>query len=143
KIRMFVTDGDGVLTDAGMYYTDKGDELKKFNTRDGLGIRLLKEAGIVVGIITSEKTQIVERRGAKLDVDFLYQGTYKKLELLKRECQSRGIALDEVAYIGDDLNDLGCLESVGMSFAPADAVYRVKAIVNHVLETEGGKGAVR
>lgn len=143
KIRMFVTDVDGVLTDAGMYYSESGEEIKKFNTRDGLGMRLLREAGIVVGIITSENTQIVERRAAKLKVDFLHQGIENKLQVLRAECDARGIPMEEVAYIGDDVNDLECLMAAGLSFSPINAAPKVLAIVNHVLGSKGGEGAVR
>lgn len=142
-IRMFVTDVDGVLTDAGMYYSESGDELKKFNTRDGLGMRVLQEAGIVVGIITSEKTQLVERRAAKLKVDFLIQGVTNKHEHLRNECLSRGLDFAEVAYIGDDINDLKCLQAVGWSACPMDAAVAVKKNVRTVLPIAGGQGAVR
>lgn len=142
-VRMFVTDVDGVLTDAGMYYSETGDELKKFNTRDGLGLRLLQEAGIVVGIITSEKTAIVSRRAEKLGVDFVYQNATDKLTLLKRECQTRGIELTEVAYIGDDVNDLACIQSVGQSFCPSDAVTEIRKAAGFGLTNAGGAGAVR
>jgi YrbI family 3-deoxy-D-manno-octulosonate 8-phosphate phosphatase len=143
RIRMFVTDVDGVLTDAGMYYTENGDELKKFNTRDGMGMRLLQESGVVVGIITSENTKMVERRAKKLQVDFLHQGAKRKLPILQQECQARGIDLSEVAYIGDDVNDLECIQAVGWSACPADAVEEIKRAAHEILNTRGGMGAVR
>jgi N-acylneuraminate cytidylyltransferase len=143
KIRMFVTDVDGVLTDAGMYYSETGDEMKKFNTRDGLGMRLLQEAGIIVGIITSENTRIVTKRAEKLKVDFVYQGVFNKLEILLKECRKYKIDPMHVAYIGDDANDIDCLKAVGFSYAPADAIIEVKEIVRHLLSRKGGEGAVR
>ncbi len=143
KIRLFVTDVDGVLTDAGMYYTETGDELKKFNTRDGLGLRLMREAGIVAGIITTENTKIVARRAEKLKLDFVHQGAHDKLAVLKQLCAERDVPLSEVAYIGDDVNDLECLKAVGWSACPADAVPAVQSVVRTILKTPGGRGAVR
>ena len=101
------------MTDAGMYYSESGDELKKFNTRDGMAFQLLREAGIKTGIITSENTNIVENRAKKLKIDFLYQNKYKggKLAAAKDICQQLNITLDEVAYIGDDIN---CYELLKM-----------------------------
>ena len=93
SIRLFLTDVDGVLTDAGMYYTEAGDELKKFNTRDGMGLKLLREAGIKTGIITTENTKLVERRAAKLKVDYLVQGAWPKLDAAMEICRKEGIDL--------------------------------------------------
>ncbi len=144
KIRMLVTDVDGVLTDAGMYYGEGGDELKKFNTRDGHGLKLLQAAGVITGIITGEKTRIVERRAAKLSLHFVHQGCADKLPILARECEARGITLEEVAYIGDDVNDLECLRSVGFAACPADALPAVKAVPGiRIMQQPGGGGAVR
>ncbi len=143
QIRMLVTDVDGVLTDAGMYYSERGDELKKFNTRDGMGIRLLRERGIIVGIITGENTRIVDRRAEKLGLDFVHQGISNKIEVLREECCSRGIALAEVAYIGDDINDLECLMAVGEPACPADALPPVLLSGAKVMKAKGGEGAVR
>jgi len=143
RIRLVALDVDGVLTDAGMYYSEAGDELKKFNTRDGLGIRLLREHGIVVGIITRERTRIVERRAAKLQLDFVHQGAIDKLAVLKEECLRRSISLGDVAYIGDDLNDLDCLKAVGYPACPADAIDEVRSCGVRVLTVNGGCGAVR
>ncbi len=146
QIKLFLTDVDGVLTDAGMYYSENGDELKKFNTHDGMGIQLLKQAGIKTGIITSENTKIVENRARKLQVDYLYQGKREggKLAAAKEICKKEGITLNDVAYIGDDINCLELLSAVGNAFCPADAVAKVKNIANiHVLKLKGGEGAVR
>ena len=144
KIRLFLTDVDGVLTDAGMYYTESGDELKKFNTRDGMGLKLLREAGIKTGIITTENTRLVERRAAKLKVDHLVQGAYPKLNAALEICKAEGISLEETAYIGDDVNCLELLEAVGLAACPSDAVKKVKA-VNRILilDKKGGEGVVR
>ena len=146
KIKLFLADVDGTLTDAGMYYSENGDELKKFNTRDGLGFRLLKETGIKTGIITSENTKIVESRAKKLNVDYLYQGQLDggKLSIVKAICKKENISLDEVAYIGDDVNCIDLLSAVGFAACPADAHMQVKAIPGIVqMQLNGGEGCVR
>jgi N-acylneuraminate cytidylyltransferase len=146
SVKLFLSDVDGVLTDAGMYYSEKGDELKKFNTHDGMGFRLLKEAGIKTGIITTENTKIVENRARKLNVDFLYQGKREggKLEVAKEICEKEGITLEEVAYIGDDINCFNLLSSVGFAACPANALPRIKSIPGILnLQKCGGDGAVR
>ena len=145
-IKLFLSDVDGVMTDAGMYYTESGNEFKKFNTHDGMGFQLLREAGISTGIITSENTNIVTRRAAKLKVDFLYQGHRDggKLAAALEICEKQGISLKEVAYIGDDINCLNLLSAVGLSACPANALEKVKAIPGIVqLNKSGGEGAVR
>src|SRR5438874_1604571 len=101
-IRLLAMDVDGVLTDAGMYYSETGDELKKFNTRDGMGIKMLQAAGLLTAIITKEKTAIVERRGQKLAIPDVEQGVDDKLLALTRIAKRHGLSLEEVAYIGDD-----------------------------------------
>lgn len=146
KIKLFLADVDGTLTDAGMYYSENGDELKKFNTRDGLGFRLLKEAGIKTGIITSENTKIVENRAKKLNIDYLHQGQIDggKLSVVKAICKKEDVSLDEVAYIGDDVNCIDLLSAVGFAACPADAHMQVKAIPGIVqMQLNGGKGCVR
>lgn len=146
KIKLFLTDVDGVLTDAGMYYTESGDEFKKFNTHDGMGFQLLREAGIKTGIITTENTKIVERRAAKLKVDYLYQGKGfgNKLSAALEICEKENISIKEVAYIGDDINCLELLNAVGIAACPANALPKVKSINNIIhLERKGGDGAVR
>lgn len=146
QIKLFLCDVDGTLTDGGMYYSENGDELKKFNTRDGMGFQLLREAGIKTGIITSEDTKIVENRAKKLNVDFLYQGKRDggKLAVTKEICGRLGITLAEVAYIGDDVNCVKLLDAVGVKACPADACEEVKAIANiHVMDKKGGNGCVR
>lgn len=146
NVKLFLCDVDGTLTDGGMYYSENGDELKKFNTRDGMGFQLLREAGIKTGIITSEDTKIVEKRAKKLKVDFLYQGKRDggKLAVVKEICAQLGITLDEVAYIGDDVNCMELLEAVGMKACPADACEDVKAIPHiQVMKKRGGEGCVR
>src|SRR5256712_1953751 len=122
RVRLVAMDVDGVLTDAGMYYSESGDELKKFNTRDGMGIKMLQAAGFVTAFITREKTAIVERRGQKLAVPEVHQGVDDKRALLTTLVQKYGLSLEQVGYIGDDVNDLEALRAVGFSAAPADAL---------------------
>ncbi|MFY9074534.1 acylneuraminate cytidylyltransferase [Malaciobacter mytili] len=146
KIKLFLSDVDGTLTDAGMYYDIYGNELKKFNTHDGKGFELLRNAGIKTGIITSEETKIVENRAKKLKVDYLYQGVgFKgKLEAAKEICKKENISLDEVAYIGDDINCKELLENVGIAACPADALNEIKEMKSIIkLTKNGGYGAVR
>lgn len=146
KIKLFLCDVDGTLTDAGMYYGENGEELKKFNTHDGKGFELLRNARIKTGIITSEETNIVTNRAKKLKVDYLYQGLEHKgkLEIAKQICIKEGITLDEVAYIGDDINCKELLEAVGICACPKDALAKIRSIPNIIeLSLKGGDGAVR
>lgn len=146
KIKLFLSDVDGTLTDGGMYYSENGDELKKFNTRDGMGFQLLHENGIKTGIVTSEDTKIVEARAKKLKLDYLVQGKKNggKLEAVREICEKEGITLEEVAYIGDDINCKELLKAVGISACPADADVQVKTIPGIRLMTKkGGEGCVR
>ncbi len=143
RVRMLAMDVDGVLTDAGMYYSESGDELKKFNTRDGMGIKMLQAAGVVTAFVTREKTAIVERRGQKLAVPEVHQGVEDKLTDLTRLARKHGLTLAQVAYIGDDVNDLEALQAVGFSAAPADAMPVVLEAVQYICTKKGGEGAVR
>jgi YrbI family 3-deoxy-D-manno-octulosonate 8-phosphate phosphatase len=142
-IRLVATDVDGVLTDAGMYYTEFGDELKKFNTRDGMGIKLLQKAGLITAIVTQERTKLVARRADKLAIPELHQGVMDKLSCLREMAHKYGLTLKEVAYIGDDVNDLEALRSAGFSAAPADALPPILKAVQYVCRKKGGEGAVR
>src|SRR5512134_423591 len=143
QIRLFATDVDGVLTDAGMYYAESGDEWKKFNTRDGMGIKLLQRAGIITAIVTQERTKLVARRAEKLTIPEVHQGVMNKLSLVREMAERHGISLDQVAYIGDDVNDLETLKAVGFSATPADGMPGVAAEVDYVCSKKGGEGAVR
>ena len=143
RVRLFATDVDGVLTDAGMYYSESGDELKKFNTRDGMGIKLLQRAGLITALITMEETKLVMRRAEKLAIPEVHQGTRDKLAVLRDLAARHGLTLQEVAYIGDDVNDLEALKAVGFSAAPADAMPPVLKVVDYVCGMRGGEGAVR
>jgi YrbI family 3-deoxy-D-manno-octulosonate 8-phosphate phosphatase len=142
-IRLFAMDVDGVLTDAGMYYGESGDEWKKFNTRDGMGIKLLQRAGIITAIVTQERTKLVARRAEKLTIPEVHQGVMDKLSLVREMAERHGLSLDQVAYIGDDVNDLETLKAVGFSATPADGMPGVAAEVDYVCSKKGGEGAVR
>ena len=142
-IKLFATDVDGVLTDAGMYYAESGDEWKKFNTRDGMGIKLLQRAGIITAIVTQERTKLVARRAEKLMIPELHQGVMDKLSLVREMAARYGFTLRQVAYIGDDINDLETLKAVGFSASPADGMPQVAAAVDYVCRKKGGEGAVR
>lgn len=143
EIKMFMTDCDGCLTDGGMYYSEKGDELKKFNTRDGMGFKLLREKGIITGIVTSETVELNRRRAAKLKLDILEEGCQDKLTAVKRYCQQYGIGLENVCYVGDDINDLETIKAVGLGCCPADAMPVVKAAAKYKTSTKGGEGVIR
>jgi 3-deoxy-D-manno-octulosonate 8-phosphate phosphatase (KDO 8-P phosphatase) len=143
RIRLFATDVDGVLTDAGMYYSESGDELKKFNTRDGMGIKLLQRAGLITAIVTQERTKLVARRAEKLAIPELHQGIMDKLSVIRDMAQRHGLTLSQVAYMGDDVNDLESLKAVGFSAAPADSLPQILESVKYVCRLKGGEGAVR
>ncbi|NLZ96375.1 MAG: acylneuraminate cytidylyltransferase, partial [Bacteroidales bacterium] len=143
KIKFVAMDCDGVLTDGGMYYSDDGAELKKFNTRDGMGISLLHDKGIKTAIITGENTEIVRRRAAKLKIDYVYLGIQDKLSIIRDIAKKENIELSEVAFIGDDLNDLDAMQNVGVSFSVRDGMDCVKSIADYVSRLKGGRGAVR
>lgn len=146
KVKLFATDVDGVLTDASMYYTTEGDVMKKFNTHDGMGLQIIRNTGVKTAIVTSEITEIVSKRAEKLGVDFLYQGKRHggKLDAIKEMCVQMNINLNEVAYIGDDINCLEALEAVGLAACPANATPRIKALPGILqLDKKGGEGVVR
>lgn len=142
-IKMLVSDCDGCLTDAGMYYSENGDELKKFNTKDGLGFGLLRKNGILSGIITGEDVQLNRRRAEKLKLDFIKSGVSDKISVLNEICQKYSVDLENVAYIGDDINDLAPMQAVGFCACPNDAVDVIVENADYVCHKKGGQGAVR
>jgi len=144
KIKLFLSDVDGVLTDAGMYYTENGDEFKKFCTYDGMGFQLLQKTGVKVGILTTEDRELNRRRAKKLGLDFDFHGAKDKLQIVKDLCAAENITLDQVAYIGDDVNCFSLLSHVGIAACPNNAVDKIKAIPNIMhLERNGGDGVAR
>ncbi len=141
--KLVLTDIDGVWTDGGMYYDQSGNEWKKFNTADGAGMIYCRALGIPVGIITGEETEIVARRAGKLKVDYLFQGVRDKLSVAGDLCGKLGITLDEVAYIGDDLNDLDLLRMAGIAGTPSSAPAYVQEAASIITKKAGGEGAFR
>lgn len=143
KVKMLLTDCDGVLTDAGMYYSENGDELKKFNTKDGMAFKLLKSYGILTGIISGEKRDLIVRRANKLNVDVLYTGIEDKLSIIDEICKDYLVSPNEIAYIGDDINDIPVMQSIGFPFCVNDAMAIVKKNVCYITQATGGHGAFR
>jgi N-acylneuraminate cytidylyltransferase len=143
EIKMFLTDCDGCLTDGGMYYSEKGDELKKFNTRDGMGFSLLHKKGIITGIVTSENVDLNRRRAKKLKLDIIEAGCKDKFSTVKKLAEQYGIELANICYIGDDINDLEVIKMVGLGCCPADAMPCVKEAAKIVTTAKGGEGVIR
>ena len=151
-VKLFLTDVDGCLTDGGMYYTSEGEAMKRFCVYDGMGMVLLRQAGIPCGILTSEQSPIVKARAEKLKLDFLYlgvgsrvnSGCLTKLKAAQQICDKLEISLAEVCYVGDDVNDIDLLSAVGYPCCPPNASPEVLALPGiRVLKTRGGEGAIR
>lgn len=144
KIKLLVLDVDGVMTDGGMYYSENGDQIKKFNTKDGMAIQHLTKNGYQVAIISSGyTTEMIQKRAELLGVQRVYVGRDPKLTVLNQFCEELGIELNQVAIIGDDVNDLPVIKKVGFSAAPSDAMNTVKSNVDVILTKKGGDGCVR
>ena len=142
-IKLVLTDIDGVWTDGGMYYDNNGNEFKKFNTTDSAGVLFLKELNIPVCIITGEENQIVQNRVKKLKIDYLFMGIKNKLAIVNSLCKKLSINFDEIAYIGDDINDIPLLKKVKISATPSDAPEYVKKYAKWIMTKKGGEGAFR
>ena len=140
---MIATDIDGVWTDGGMYYTESGDEFKRFNTYDSAGVVFCRLLEVPVAIITGEPSLAVKRRAEKLKIVHCHTGVTDKLVVLRDLCQTLNISLSEVAYLGDDLNDMRIFPEVGFSACPSSAPDYVKKMVNKVLTKKGGEGVFR
>lgn len=144
NIRLLLTDCDGVLTDAGVYYSEQGEAFKRFSMRDGMGVERLRQlAGVETGIITGEKSQIVAQRAAKLGITELHLGAKNKYLLLAGILERRQLSFNQVAYIGDDLNDEAIMRSVGLSACPSDAMDGILRIAHYSCLLPGGYGAFR
>ena len=144
RIKLVLTDCDGVLTDAGVYYGESGEIFKRFNIRDGMGVVRLRElVGVETGIVTGETSPSVVTRAAKLKITELHLGASDKLSLLAEILTRKGLDASEVAFIGDDVNDLEILQAVGLSACPADATRQNKAVVDYCCEMAGGQGCLR
>lgn len=143
KIKWFFCDIDGTLTDGGVYYSPEGELLKRFSLRDGTGFFLLKQAGIRIGFITTEESPIVEQRAKKLKIDKYIFGTYKKLEAMQQFVKEEGISIENIAFIGDELNDVKLLKACGLGIAVGDADKRAKEAAYMICKHEGGHEAFR
>lgn len=141
--QLVITDIDGVWTDGGMYYASSGDEIKKFNTSDSAGVLLLRSLGIPLAIITGEDTPIVTNRAKKLRIEHVILGSKDKLTDAKALCEKLSLSLDQVAFVGNDIGDIGLLEGAAVSAVPSDAPSYVAESANHVLAARGGEGAFR
>jgi len=142
-IRLLLLDADGVLTNGSIIYDDQNIEIKVFNVKDGLGIRLLLNAGIQVGIITGRASNALKNRCTNLGIEHLYDGIHDKVSALDTVLKKTGVEIGETAFIGDDLPDLPVLKKVGVSIAVRDAEETVKKHVDIVTNAKGGEGAVR
>jgi 3-deoxy-D-manno-octulosonate 8-phosphate phosphatase (KDO 8-P phosphatase) len=143
NVKLVVFDVDGVLTDGSIIWQDVGWGAKVFDVKDGFGILLLRKAGVEVAFITGRTSEAVEQRARELGVPYCLQGVDDKLAALRAIMIKAGVREDEVAFVGDDLNDLAVLRRVGFAAAPADAVHEVKTVVEHVTKAPGGKGCAR
>jgi len=143
KIKIVLSDIDGVLTDGGMYYTEDGMVMKKFFVKDGMGTTLLKKAGLLTGVISTDVSLINKTRAERLKMDFLYLGIWEKDKTLDEICEQTKLSPENIAFIGDDVNDLQILQKVGFAACPVDAVDEVKKIVHYKCKNKGGKGAFR
>ena len=143
NIKLVVTDIDGVWTDAKMHYTNDGDFMKSFSTYDGMAVQILREKGLETVIITSENSKIVLERAKKLKIENIVLNEKNKLKKLKEICAIKKISLKEVAYIGDDLNDIEVLENVGFSALSNNSPIKDKVNVDYVTVRKGGDGAFR
>ncbi|MEM9325526.1 MAG: HAD-IIIA family hydrolase [Bacteroidota bacterium] len=144
KIKLLILDVDGTLTDGGVYVNEDGSEFRKFNAKDGMGIKRARQLGFEVGIIShSHLPGLIGHRAKVLGIPWVYAGNEPKLAILDGWLQKNGWHLDQVAFIGDDINDLELIDRVGLSACPQDAVDEVKNQVDHVLTRHGGDGAVR
>jgi 3-deoxy-D-manno-octulosonate 8-phosphate phosphatase (KDO 8-P phosphatase) len=143
NIKLLLTDVDGVLTDGGMYYDKNGDIMKKFHTRDGMGVSLLKRNNIPTIVITKEKTIMVKQWAKKMNIEKLFDGILLKESLLEEICDVFHVSSNEIAFIGDDVNDLELMKKVGFSATPKDGIYQARKIANYTCKSKGGEGALR
>ena len=143
RIKLFAMDVDGTMTDGKIYMGQQGEMMKAFNIKDGYGIRLLRENGVVTAMITARQSQIAENRAKELGIDEVVQGAAEKAEALSALCAKYHIAAENAAFIGDDLNDLQAMAFAGLSLCPSDAVSAVREAADVVLTASGGNGAIR
>jgi YrbI family 3-deoxy-D-manno-octulosonate 8-phosphate phosphatase len=143
KIKVLLTDVDGVLTDGGMYYSSKGDVMKKFHARDGMAVSLLKKNAIPTVLVTKEKTMIVKQWAKKMNVKKLHDGIINKEQILERICDEFEVKAEEIAFIGDDVNDIKLLKKVGLAAMPNDGIKQLRIICDYRCKSRGGEGVLR
>ena len=143
KIKLVLTDVDGVLTDGGRYFSEKGEIVKKFHVRDGMGINILLRNGIQTVIVTKENSKIVKKWAKEMNVSKIYSGIKIKEKELEKICKFYKVLPSEVAFIGDDVNDIKLMNKVGFSATPSNGILQAKKIVNYICKTSGGNGALR
>ena len=143
KIKLVLTDIDGCMTDNCVFYTPSGDKIKKFNMADGMGVKILQNEALLVGVISGDNSLASKKRMEDLKVNYIYIGVRDKNKVLDELIKNLNISLDEIAYMGDDVQDLCILKKVGLSVCPNDAVSEVKECVNVILSKSGGNGAFR
>lgn len=143
NIRLFSLDVDGTLTDGGLYYMEDGSEYRRFNVRDGMGIKMCQAAGLEFAIVTASFTPSIKHRAERLEIKHLYLKVRDKVEAIGEICAENGWSLDQIAHIGDDVNDLDILDAVGLPLCPADAIPQVKEKSAFICKNNGGYGAVR
>lgn len=143
KIKLVLTDVDGVLTDGGRYFSEKGEIIKRFHARDGMGINILLRNGIQTVIITKENSKIVKKWANEMNVSKIYSGIKIKEKELEKICKFYKVLPSEVAFIGDDVNDIKLMNKVGFSATPSDGILQAKKIVNYICKARGGNGALR
>ena len=143
EIKVVLTDVDGVLTDGGMYYSTKGDIMKKFHVRDGMGVTLLRKNNIPTIIVTKEKNEIIKQWSNKMKIDKLLMGILNKETILEKICKNYDVQASEICYIGDDINDLGLLKLVGFSVTPSDGIIEAQKICDYICKNSGGNGVFR
>jgi len=143
RIKLIITDVDGVLTDGGMYYSSRGEIMKKFNTKDGMAVEILKKIGIKTILMTKENSKIVIKRAEKIKVEKVYTGILNKEQKLEEICKKFNVKKQEIAYMGDDINDLNIMKQVELSVCPSDAEKEIIEMSDYVCTKEGGQGVFR
>ncbi len=146
KIKLVLSDNDGVFTDNGVYYSERGEEMKRYSIRDGMGVERLRSVGVDTGIMTGETSPNLKKRAEKLHIEHLYLGVKDKRSKLEDVLFETGLELSEIAYIGDDVNDLGIMEEIagkGITACPGDATVFVRPVCDYVCQAAGGNGAFR
>ena len=143
KIKLVLTDVDGVLTDGGRYYSEKGEIVKRFHVRDGMGINILLRNGIKTAIVTKENSKIVKKWAKEMKISKTYSGIKIKEKELEKICKYYKILPNEIAFIGDDVNDIKLMKKVGFAVTPSDGILQAKKIANYICKNSGGNGALR